>query len=94
MENKRELKFHQIDYWSRPQFIDKHGNFFGCLDKLFQEGSTFEDVTDKESSQYVDEHDICYFGSRDDDDPDGRVIKADKIKLVKEFTDEQDTVSE
>lgn len=84
----RELKYVGIDYWSRPQFIDKVGNYFGVLDKLFQDGSSFEDVTCKEDSQYVDEHDICYFGRECDCDPDGSVMNPDKIKLVKEFSND------
>lgn len=88
--DKRELAFVTIDYWSRPVFKDIDGALFGCLEKLFQEGSTFEDVTNKEDSQFVDEHDICYFGRDIDGDPLGSLINTNMILLVKEFKYKED----
>ena len=37
--------------------------------------------------KFVDEHDICYFGKEIDGDPMGTPMKAEAIKLVKEFSD-------
>lgn len=84
----RELKYVHIDYWSRPLFKDQFGNYFGALNKLFQDGSTFEDVTCQEDSQFVDKYDICYFGREIDGDPMGTPMKPETIKLVKEFSNE------
>lgn len=80
---KRELKFVSIDDWNRAVFKDQVGNYFGNVDVLFNWGSSFEDVIKK-----LDETRIQYFGRTFDGDPMGTAIKADKIKLVKEFTDE------
>lgn len=82
---KRELKFQGIDFWARPQFKDQHGNYFGSVEDLFDYSATFEEVTEK-----ISEKDIVYFGRECDCDPDGSRMKADKIKLVKEFSNEQE----
>jgi hypothetical protein len=85
---KRELKYINIDFWSRPMFKDNRGNYFCCLDKLFPDGTTFEEVT-----KTVSESDIVYHGREYDDDPMGTTINPDKIKLVKEFSNENNTRS-
>lgn len=82
---KRELKYVGIDYWSKPMFKDKKGFWFCCLDKLFLDNATFEEVTEK-----VTEVDIVYHGTDPEDDPMGTRIKADRIMLVKEFTDDEE----
>ncbi|MFW9948530.1 MAG: hypothetical protein ACFFKA_00215 [Candidatus Thorarchaeota archaeon] len=82
MEEKRELEFIGIDFWSRPVFKDNRGNYFGNMDILFNGSATFEEVTEK-----VTEENIYYFGRDMDDDPAGIKIAPSKIVLVKKITE-------
>ena len=76
-EEKRELKFEGIDYWSRPVFKDEFGNRFGSTDILFDNDISGEAVLKK-----VSEKDICYFGASFDCEPQGDPISPNKIKLI------------
>jgi len=79
----RELVFSHIDFWGRPRFIDFNGNYFGNVDILFEFNATAEEV-----SEQVTEQNMQYFGTESDCDPDGRFIKPDRIKIVKEFSND------
>lgn len=78
ISEKRILKFECIDYWNRAVFKQVDTELrFGSVDILFDYGTTGEQVLEK-----LTENDICFFGVNIDDDPDGRPIKPDRIKLI------------
>lgn len=80
--DKRELKYIGIDFWSKPMFKDNKGFYFCCLNKLFKDGASFEEVT-----KTVTEKDIVYHGTNYDDDSMGTPLKPERIKFVKDFTE-------
>lgn len=78
---KRELAYSGIDFWSRPTFIDAHGNIFGNMDILFDGNASYQEVREK-----ISEDNIYFFGINIDDDPMGTKIDPNKIILVEKFS--------
>jgi hypothetical protein len=84
----RELKFVHIDFWSRAVFKDNYGNYFGNVDVLFDGTDDLSKVIER-----VNEQNMQYFGREIDGDPMGTKIKPDKIKIVKQFTEDESSTT-
>ena len=67
------IKFHGIDYWSRPVFKSEGGQFLGSTSTLFPNSKIAPNNTAKEISDYFKIHidEIEYFGKTFDCEPMG-----------------------
>lgn len=85
MSKTVEVRYVGTDYWSRPSFVDKVGNYFCSIDNLYTHEEWFN--LPKEKKQQVVEN-LHYQGKDQDNDPMFKVSKeSHKLTLVFTFSD-------